>query len=105
MDPRQVRELPALIITKVAVGPYDNNCYVLRCRDSGVQLLVDAADAPDVLLDLVGPDGLAQWSPHTRTVTTGRRFNRGGRDHRCHLAHPLDAKALPIGMNRSGRRW
>ncbi|MDQ3732639.1 MAG: MBL fold metallo-hydrolase, partial [Actinomycetota bacterium] len=27
-----VRELADLIITKVAVGPMDNNAYLLRCR-------------------------------------------------------------------------
>ena len=56
--PAQVRELPALIISKVAVGPYNNNCYVLRCRSTGTQLLIDAADEPDVLSALVGADGL-----------------------------------------------
>ena len=56
--PAHVRELPALIISKVAVGPYNNNCYVLRCRRSGAQMLIDAADEPEVLTALVGDDGL-----------------------------------------------
>ena len=41
--PADVRELPELIISKLAVGPYDNNCYLLRCRATGTQLLIDAA--------------------------------------------------------------
>ena len=61
-----VRELPELIVTKVAVGPMDNNAYLLRCRDTGEQLLIDAAAEPRTLLRLVGDDGLR------RVVTTHR---------------------------------
>ncbi|GHJ60287.1 hydrolase [Nocardioides sp. OK12] len=58
-DP-QVRELAHLSITKVAVDPeMSNNCYLLRCRETGEQLLVDAAAEPDTLLPLVGGAGLA----------------------------------------------
>jgi len=53
--PADVRELAHLTITKVAVDPQmSNNCYLLRCRATGEQLLVDAAAEPDVLLPLVG---------------------------------------------------
>ena len=31
------------IPTKVAVGPYDNNAYLLKCQETGELLLVDAA--------------------------------------------------------------
>jgi glyoxylase-like metal-dependent hydrolase (beta-lactamase superfamily II) len=48
-----VRELAELVITKVAVGPYDNNAYLLRCRYSGDQLLIDAANDPKTLIRLV----------------------------------------------------
>jgi glyoxylase-like metal-dependent hydrolase (beta-lactamase superfamily II) len=51
-----VRELPYLIVTKVAVGPYDNNAYLLRCRNTDEQLLIDAAADPETLLTLVGAD-------------------------------------------------
>jgi len=61
-----VRELAELIITKVAVGPMDNNGYLLRCRDTGEQLLIDAAAEPDTLLLMVGESGLR------RVVTTHR---------------------------------
>jgi hypothetical protein len=33
--PPDVRELAELVITKVAVGPFDNNAYLLRCRYTG----------------------------------------------------------------------
>lgn len=57
--PADVRELPALVLSKLAVGPYENNVYLLRCRMTGEQLLIDAAAEPEHLLALAGPDGLA----------------------------------------------
>lgn len=54
-----VRELPGLVITKMAVGPWDNNTYLLRCTTSGQQVLVDAAAEPARILDLLGDGGLA----------------------------------------------
>jgi glyoxylase-like metal-dependent hydrolase (beta-lactamase superfamily II) len=42
-----VRELREVVIRKCSVGEYDNNAYLLTCRATGEQLLVDAAaDAP-----------------------------------------------------------
>jgi glyoxylase-like metal-dependent hydrolase (beta-lactamase superfamily II) len=61
-----VRELPELVITKVAVGPMDNNAYLLRCRHTDEQVLIDAADEPETLLRVVGDGGLR------RVVTTHR---------------------------------
>jgi glyoxylase-like metal-dependent hydrolase (beta-lactamase superfamily II) len=61
-----VHELKDLIITKVAVGPMDNNAYVLRCRATDEQLLIDAAADPGTLLEVVGVDGLSS------VVTTHR---------------------------------
>ncbi len=65
-----VRELPALTISKLAVGPYENNCYLLRCSETGEQVLVDAADEADRLLEMIGDDGI------TAVVTT-----HGHHDH------------------------
>lgn len=54
-----VRELAHLTITKVAVDQdMSNNCYLLRCRETGDQVLIDAAAAPEVLLPLIGDAGL-----------------------------------------------
>lgn len=81
--PAQVRELGALSITKVAVDPQmSNNCYLLRCRETGEQLLVDAADEPDRLLELVGDGGLAT------VVTTHQHW-----DHH---------RALPVVVRSTG---
>jgi glyoxylase-like metal-dependent hydrolase (beta-lactamase superfamily II) len=51
-----VRELTRLVIVKVAVDEQmSNNCYLLECRATGAQLLVDAADDGPRLLELAGP--------------------------------------------------
>lgn len=94
------RELPGLTITKVAVGPYDNNAYFLQCTDTGDVLLVDAAAEPQRLLEVLGDRRL------TRIVTTHRH-----QDHWQGLAavrdatgapvvaHPLDAESLPVPVD------
>jgi len=51
--PSAVRELDEVVIRKASVGPMDNNAYLLTCRASRSQLLIDAADDPDRLLELV----------------------------------------------------
>jgi glyoxylase-like metal-dependent hydrolase (beta-lactamase superfamily II) len=55
-----VRELDALAIRKVSVGSLDNNAYLLTCRATGAQLLIDAADDARRLRALVdeGTGGL-----------------------------------------------
>ena len=52
--PADTRELPAITITKVAVGRYDNNAYLLHSKASGSRVLIDAAAEPDTLLSLIG---------------------------------------------------
>lgn len=73
-----VRELPDVVIRKASVSDFDNNCYLLTCRVTGEQLLVDAADDAPRLLDLVreGGTGLAT------VVTTHRHPDH----HRALLA-------------------
>ena len=41
-----------LEIHKVVVGPMDNNVFVLRCKQTGEGLLIDAANEHELLLDL-----------------------------------------------------
>nr|QLJ97136.1 MBL fold metallo-hydrolase [Micromonospora carbonacea] len=92
-----VRELDGLTITKVSVGPMDNNAYLLRCRGTGEQLLIDAANDAPRLLELVGDAGLAT------VVTTHQHMDHwvaleeivaktGARA----LVHADDAAGLPI---------
>ena len=39
-------------IHKVVVGPYENNVFVLRCRETGDAVLIDAANEHEQLLEL-----------------------------------------------------
>ncbi len=47
-------------IHKVVVGPMDNNVYVLRCKQTGDAVLLDAANEHDKLLDLCRRLGVRQ---------------------------------------------
>jgi glyoxylase-like metal-dependent hydrolase (beta-lactamase superfamily II) len=95
--PPAVRELDDLAITKVSVGPMDNNAYLLRCRTTGDQVLIDAANEAPRLLDLVGDAGLAA------VVTTHQHMDHWvaldevvAATGASALAHPADADGLPI---------
>ena len=39
-------------IHRVVVGPMDNNVYVLRCKDTGDAVLIDAANEHEKLLEM-----------------------------------------------------
>ena len=62
--PAQTHELAKLMISKVAVGPMDNNAYLLRCRQTDRQVLIDAANDAGTLLNLIGESGI------DRVITT-----------------------------------
>ncbi|MFC9224282.1 MBL fold metallo-hydrolase [Streptomyces hygroscopicus] len=70
--PADVHELPDLMISKVAVGPMANNAYLLRCRATDEQLLIDAAAEPHTLLSLIGESGIGA------VVTTHRHQDHWG---------------------------
>ncbi|MFE2327190.1 MBL fold metallo-hydrolase [Streptomyces sp. NPDC059385] len=70
--PADVHELADLMISKVAVGSMNNNAYLLRCRATDEQLLIDAATEADTLLSLIGDDGIAS------VVTTHRHADHWG---------------------------
>jgi len=98
--PADTRELPGLTITKVAVGPMDNNAYLLRCTQTGALALIDAANEAPTLLALIGDLPLAT------IITTHQHW-----DHHAALrevqaatgaatvAHPADAPGLPIPVS------
>jgi glyoxylase-like metal-dependent hydrolase (beta-lactamase superfamily II) len=84
--PPDVRELTHLTITKVAVDKeMSNNAYLLHCRHTDEQVLVDAAAEPDVLLPLIGDDGL------TTVVTTHQHW-----DHHRALADVVSATGAAV---------
>jgi len=99
--PADIRRLPGLEISKVAVGPMDNNAYVLRCAQTGDVLLIDAADEANRLLEVIPDDALRtvvtthQHADHWQALSavvgaTGART----------IAHPLDAEPLPVRPDR-----
>lgn len=100
--PADTRELAELMITKLAVDDQTaNNVYLLRCRATDEQVLIDAADDADAILRLIGTDGLA------RVVTTHQHW-----DHHRALAAVVtatgaetvagveDAAELPVEVDR-----
>lgn len=98
--PADVRELSHLTITKLAVGPMDNNAYLLRCRNTDEALLIDAANEADRLLDLLEGRGLR------RVVTTHQHPDHWealaevvGATGATTTAHPIDGARLPVTVD------
>jgi glyoxylase-like metal-dependent hydrolase (beta-lactamase superfamily II) len=87
--PADVRELSALTVTKVAVGPMDNNAYLLECRATGELCLVDAANDAATLL------GLVEDRPLALVVTTHRH-----QDHWQALAEVVEATGARTAAGR-----
>jgi glyoxylase-like metal-dependent hydrolase (beta-lactamase superfamily II) len=103
--PATRRDLPALSITKLSVGPMDNNAYLLVCRATNEALLIDAADEPERLADLVGSGDTRPELLHT--VTTHRHPDHwqalgavAGMFQTNQIAHPADAGELPIPVDQ-----
>lgn len=100
--PAAVRDVPGIRITKVAVGPMDNNAYFLRCARTRDTLLIDAAAEPDRLLE-ARDDGLLisvvtthqhpdHWQALEAVVgVTGPNV----------IAHRDDAGGLPIPVTQT----
>lgn len=97
--PSDVRELPDLTIRKMSVSPMHNNVYLLTCRATGDQLLIDAADDPQRCLALVaeGTGSLhhlvtthRHWD-HTRALTDVAEATGA-----VTYAGDLDAEGLPV---------
>jgi glyoxylase-like metal-dependent hydrolase (beta-lactamase superfamily II) len=99
--PADVRQLPGLTISKLAVSDMANNAYLLRDAETGEALLIDAAAEPEALIGLIG-------DADVRTVVT----THGHWDHHRALpqvveatgaetvAHPADAEDLPVPVTR-----
>jgi glyoxylase-like metal-dependent hydrolase (beta-lactamase superfamily II) len=98
--PADTREIDGLVVTKIAVGPMDNNAYLLRDASTGQALLIDAANEPDRLIDLIGE------VPVVAIVTTHRHADHWQAlwEVQQHtgaqvVAHPADADELPVTVN------
>lgn len=57
-DAVRVQEFSSATLSTIGVGTFGNNAYLIRCRSTGSQLLIDAAADPDRLLGVIA-DGAA----------------------------------------------
>jgi len=94
------RDLGGLTLTKVSVGPMDNNAYLLVCPQTGDALLVDAANEPERLSAVVDA---ADRAALRTTVTTHRHYDHwqalaavAEKFATRQIAHRLDASELPV---------
>jgi glyoxylase-like metal-dependent hydrolase (beta-lactamase superfamily II) len=105
VDPQNAakRTLPGASIVKVSVGPMDNNAYLVTCSQTGETLLIDAANDPEILLELI-----ERFAPKLSLIVTSHQHF----DHWQALekvakatgaptaAHQLDADPLPVKPDR-----
>jgi glyoxylase-like metal-dependent hydrolase (beta-lactamase superfamily II) len=97
------RILPGVSILKTSVGPMDNNAYLVTCSATGETLLIDAANDPDALIELI-----RTHAPKVSLIVTSHQHF----DHWQALtalaeatgaptaAHALDAEPLPVTPDR-----
>ena len=97
------RTLPGATIIKMSVGPMDNNVYLVTCSRTGETLLIDAANDPELLVELV-----REYAPKLALIVTSHQHF----DHWQALeavaaatgaptaVHQLDAEPLPVNPDR-----
>jgi len=97
------RTLGGVSVVKTSVGPMDNNSYLVTCANTGESLLIDAANDPELLVELVG-----EHAPKLTLIVTTHQHG----DHWQALeavaessgaptaAHELDAEPLPVTPSR-----
>jgi glyoxylase-like metal-dependent hydrolase (beta-lactamase superfamily II) len=105
VDPQTAarRTLAGASIVKVSVGQMDNNAYLVTCSHTGETLLIDAANDPEILLELI-----ERFAPRLSLIVTSHQHF----DHWQALeevakatgvptaAHQLDAEPLPVKPDR-----
>jgi glyoxylase-like metal-dependent hydrolase (beta-lactamase superfamily II) len=95
--PADIREIDGITMSKIAVGPMNNNAYLLRDNATGQALLIDAAAEPQRLMELIGD------IPVEKIVTTHQHRDHWGAlaevkaaTGAVTIAHPLDADGIPV---------
>ncbi|WP_067891042.1 MBL fold metallo-hydrolase [Nocardia vaccinii] len=100
----QQRAVPGARIVKMSVGKMDNNAYLVQDTATGASLLIDAANEPERLLELIGQEAAGRLE---LIITTHQHP-----DHWWGLekvvaetavptaAHRLDAEPLPVTPDR-----
>ena len=91
------REIDGLTVTKIAVGPMDNNAYLLRCTSTGQAILIDAANEAGRLIELIGDTPVGsivtthQHGDHWQALAEVQKYT--GAEV---VAHPADADGIPV---------
>jgi glyoxylase-like metal-dependent hydrolase (beta-lactamase superfamily II) len=85
--PMDVRRLPGLTIGKLAVGPMNNNAYLLRCTQTEEGLLIDAANDAGELRRMIVFEG-----PPVSAILTTHRHG----DHWQALEEIVDAAGAAV---------
>jgi glyoxylase-like metal-dependent hydrolase (beta-lactamase superfamily II) len=94
------RELDGLTVTKIAVGPMDNNAYLLQCTSTGQAILIDAANEASRLIELIGDTPVGsivtthQHADHWQAL--GEVQKHTGAQV---VAHPDDADGIPVPVS------
>jgi glyoxylase-like metal-dependent hydrolase (beta-lactamase superfamily II) len=94
--PSDTREIGSVTLTKLAVGPFENNVYLL-VDETGQGLLIDAAAEPSRIIELIGDTPVAkiltthQHHDHWQALAEVRAATGA-----VTVAHPLDAPGIPV---------
>lgn len=95
--PADTREIDGITLMKIAVGPMNNNAYLLRDNATGQALLIDAAAEPGRLIEAIGGTTVE------KIVTTHQHGDHWGAlaevkaaTGAVTVAHPLDAPGIPV---------
>ncbi len=102
-SPPQRRTIPGATITKMSVGPMDNNTYLVVCSATGHSLLIDAANEADrisLLLDENAPTLSLIVTTHQHADHWQALADIAGGTDSPTAAHELDAEPLPVAPDR-----
>lgn len=99
--PADFRLLPDLLVAKMGLGPSGANGYLLRCRRTDEQLLVDAADDPLFIAAISSSRSLATIvTTHAHESHTRALAELAQTTFAVTVAHAAEADALPIPPGR-----
>lgn len=86
-----------LVVKKLSMGPFDNNCYILRCSTTGESIIVDAPSEPSLILkEAEGTTIRMILITHNHGDHWGALAELREKSGAPVAAHPADAPALPV---------
>lgn len=99
----QRRTIPGATITKMSVGPMDNNTYLVVCSATGHSVLIDAANEAErisLLIDENAPTLSLIVTTHQHADHWQALADIAGGTESPTAAHALDAEPLPVAPDR-----